>query len=111
MSSSTPTTSFSASGEDAITQSIQIVPDTTADQLSAHEFEQFYDIERTSQEIVKADYQRIALQFPDELLHDSVPIHHRLKRRISELDSESGSATSRELYVLADTSYGRYVNP
>jgi diphthamide biosynthesis protein 2 len=41
---------------------------------------------------------QIALQFPDELLHDSVPIYHRLKRAIG---------ADRELYVLADTSYGR----
>ncbi|PPQ67619.1 hypothetical protein CVT26_006829 [Gymnopilus dilepis] len=104
MTSSTPTTSFSASGEDAITQSIQVIPDTTADQLPAEEFDAFYEIERTSQEIVKGDYQRVALQFPDELLHDSVPIYRHLKGRIAELDSDSGSTTSRELYVLADTS-------
>ena len=61
MTSSTPTTSFSASGEDAITQSIQVIPDTTADQLPAEEFDAFYEIERTSQEIVKGDYQRVCL--------------------------------------------------
>jgi hypothetical protein len=36
-----------------------------------------------------------------------VPIFRRLKSRISELDSTSKS----ELYVLADTSYGRYAYP
>ena len=41
---------------------------------------------------------QIALQFPDELLHDSVPIYHNLKRAVG---------AARELYVLADTSYGR----
>ena len=41
---------------------------------------------------------QIALQFPDELLHDSVPIFRAIKRRLDE---------GRELYVLADTSYGR----
>jgi len=41
---------------------------------------------------------KVALQFPDELLQDSVPIHHSLKRAIG---------ADRELYVLADTSYGR----
>lgn len=41
---------------------------------------------------------QIALQFPDELLHDSVPIYRALKSKIG---------SSQELYVLADTSYGR----
>ena len=41
---------------------------------------------------------QIALQFPDELLHDSVPIYRALKARIGE---------GQDLYVLADTSYGR----
>ncbi len=41
---------------------------------------------------------QIALQFPDELLHDSVPIYRHLKAMVGH----------RELYVLADTSYGRY---
>ena len=40
----------------------------------------------------------MALQFPDELLHDSVPIYRALKTRIGE---------ESDLYVLADTSYGR----
>jgi diphthamide biosynthesis protein 2 len=41
---------------------------------------------------------KVALQFPDELLRDSVPIYHNLKRAIG---------ADKELYVLADTSYGR----
>lgn len=39
------------------------------------------------------------MQFPDELLRDSVPIFRRLKAKLGE---------GHELYVLADTSYGRY---
>lgn len=39
---------------------------------------------------------QIALQFPDELLHASVPVFRALKRRIGK---------DQELYVLADTSY------
>lgn len=41
---------------------------------------------------------QIALQFPDELLPHSVPIFKTLKSRL---------ASDRELYVLADTTYGR----
>ncbi|KAF9467555.1 putative diphthamide synthesis protein-domain-containing protein [Collybia nuda] len=90
-------TAFSTSGEDAITRRIEVKADTTADQLAPSEFDQFYEIERTTGELIEGDYKRIALQFPDELLHDSVPIYRRLKSRIGP---------GRELYVLADTSYG-----
>ena len=109
-------TAFSASGESTIVQGLDVKPDTTADNLAPGGFEEYYEIERTANEIIKGDYKRvglpsichsnlppihtsqIALQFPDELLHDSVPIYRRLRGRIG---------LGRELYVLADTSYGR----
>ncbi|KAJ4493661.1 putative diphthamide synthesis protein-domain-containing protein [Lentinula edodes] len=91
-------TAFSASGEEVIARSIDIEVDDTADKLkSLAEFDAFYEIERTAREIEEDNLKRVALQFPDELLHDSVQIFGRLKRRIG-LD--------KELYVLADTSYG-----
>jgi diphthamide biosynthesis protein 2 len=42
--------------------------------------------------------EQIALQFPDELLHDSVRIFRALKDKIGD---------DQQLFVLADTSYGR----
>lgn len=91
-------TAFSTSGEDAIKRTIDVKIDETADRLSSsHEFDLFYEIDRTADEIIKGDFKRIALQFPDELLHDSVPIYRALKARIGE---------GQDLYVLADTSYG-----
>ncbi|KAJ3560062.1 hypothetical protein NP233_g11082 [Leucocoprinus birnbaumii] len=92
---------FSTADESAITRTIEVERDTTADRLSREQFDDFYDIQRTVDEIVRGDFKRIALQFPDELLHDSVPIYRRLK---SKLDP------GRDLYVLADTSYGRHAN-
>ncbi|KAH0582503.1 hypothetical protein H2248_010446 [Termitomyces sp. 'cryptogamus'] len=89
---------FAASGEDAINRTLDVHADNTANELSPSEFEEFYEISQTAKEIVKGDYRRIALQFPDEILHVSVPIYRRLKANIGE---------GRELYVLADTSYGR----
>ncbi|KAJ4490628.1 putative diphthamide synthesis protein-domain-containing protein [Lentinula aciculospora] len=92
-------TLFSASGEEVITQTIDVEVDDTADNLkSSAEFNAFYEIERTAREIEEGDFKRVALQFPDELLHDSVQIFQRLKRKIGP---------DKELYVLADTSYGR----
>ncbi|KAJ7021430.1 putative diphthamide synthesis protein-domain-containing protein [Mycena alexandri] len=88
-------TTFSTSGADAISRTIDVQPETTV--TSPSELGDFYEIERTIAEILAGDYKRVALQFPDELLHDSVPIYRRLK---------AGIGLGRELYVLADTSYG-----
>lgn len=111
-------TTFAASGEEAITRTIDLENDIP-NSLPQDELEAIYDIARTVEEIEKGNYKRvsvphrrplyilpqqaqqIALQFPDELLPHSVPIFRMLKSRISE---------SRELYVLADTSYGRCVS-
>ncbi|KII84822.1 hypothetical protein PLICRDRAFT_57334 [Plicaturopsis crispa FD-325 SS-3] len=95
--SADPTT-ISASGEDAITRTIDVNVDETPNPLSSpDEFEDYYEINRTAEEIARRGYKRIALQFPDELLHDSVPIYRLLKSKIEK---------GQELYVLADTSYG-----
>ncbi|KAL6303602.1 diphthamide biosynthesis protein [Sparassis latifolia] len=90
-------TAFSASGEDAITRKIDVAVDRTRDDLPVEDFKGYYDIQRTVEQINQGNYKRIALQFPDELLHDSVPIYRLLKSRIGD---------EKELYVLADTSYG-----
>ncbi|KAG8933846.1 Diphthamide biosynthesis protein 2 [Tulasnella sp. 418] len=84
---------FSSSGEDAITRTLEVAPDT----LSNGSIEDVYEVRRTVKDIQEGDYKRIALQFPDELLHVSVPIYRLLR---SELEPE------RQIYVLADTTYG-----
>lgn len=54
-------TAFSTSGESAISRSIDIEVDETADQLpSSKEFEKFYEIERTVQEIVQGRFKRVS---------------------------------------------------
>ncbi|KAF8220335.1 diphthamide biosynthesis protein [Tricholoma matsutake] len=90
-------TTLKTSGKHHRAQKRDVQVNTTANILASTEFNDFYEIDRTAEEIIKGDYKRIALQFPDELLHHSVQIYRRLKSRI-------GGA--RELYVLADTSYG-----
>ncbi|KAF5319467.1 hypothetical protein D9619_008779 [Psilocybe cf. subviscida] len=115
------TTSFAPSGEDAITRTIEIAEEFGPSSVGAA-FDDFYEIERTATELARGGYQRIALQFPDELLHDSVPIFRRLKQRIAEIvqsentpttdvTADAGSSSTikghPEIYVLADTSYGR----
>ncbi|KAG8983737.1 Diphthamide biosynthesis protein 2, partial [Tulasnella sp. 427] len=83
------------SGEDAITRSLDVVKESTPSSLA--ELDDAFDITWTASVIEERNYSRIALQFPDELLHISVPVYSSLKAKL---------APSRQLYVLADTTYG-----
>lgn len=91
---------FSSSPEDPIVRELDF---GAHQQLRSAEqdLDDFYDLVDTANEILEKGYTRIALQFPDELLNDSVPIYKRLNSLIR---------TQQELYVLADTSYGRYAD-
>ncbi|KIP03700.1 hypothetical protein PHLGIDRAFT_25997 [Phlebiopsis gigantea 11061_1 CR5-6] len=93
----TETTTFADSGEEAITRQIHIESDEIPQELSQEEFEAYFDIDRTVEIVLKHDYKRITLQFPDELLGASVPIYRSLK---------SKAGVGHDFYVLADTSYG-----
>ncbi|TEB24956.1 diphthamide biosynthesis protein [Coprinellus micaceus] len=84
---------FSNAGQDVIQTTITL--DST--HRRNQDIETFYEVARTADEIVNGNFKRIALQFPDELLGDSVPVFRALKGRIGP---------GREIYVLADTSYG-----
>ena len=42
---------------------------------------------------------QVCLQFPDELLHDSVPVFKAVRARLPD---------AVEVYVMADTTYGRW---
>ena len=52
----TEATTFADSGEAVISQKIEVLPDISASNLSADEFSEYYDIERTADEIVKGGY-------------------------------------------------------
>ncbi|CAG8749701.1 16794_t:CDS:10, partial [Cetraspora pellucida] len=62
---------------------------------SKEELEYIYEIERTVEMILSGGYERIALQFPDELLADSAEVATVLRDR-----------TQKKIFILADTSYG-----
>ncbi|GAA5844653.1 hypothetical protein JCM5353_001332 [Sporobolomyces roseus] len=84
-------------GEEAIHQVIDVEPEAFADSEEAGSLEQAYEVDLTLQEIEKGGYQRIGLQFADEQLHDAVPVFRALRDKLSN---------DKELYVLADTTYG-----
>ncbi|KAI5891539.1 diphthamide biosynthesis protein [Schizophyllum commune H4-8] len=88
-------TAFSSSGEEVIHASIEISDAELPD--SVDDLDSYFDIPWTADEIIAGGWKRTALQFPDELLRYSVPIYRSLMSRLGP---------GRELYVLADTSYG-----
>ncbi len=59
------TTSFAASGEDALTRPLDIRDEelATAVARSGEEFAAFYEIERTVRELVAGRYRRVRRQF------------------------------------------------
>lgn len=74
------------------------------------ELESNYDIARTAEFIRNRNFTRVALQFPDELLKDSVKVVRALRDKLQSL-KESGTEGKRDdkyvgLFVMADTTYG-----
>jgi diphthamide biosynthesis protein 2 len=55
----TEPSAFSTSDESAITRTVNVKADTTADRLSIEEFDKFYDIQRTADGIIEGDYKRV----------------------------------------------------
>ncbi|KAL8709070.1 MAG: hypothetical protein Q9220_006091 [cf. Caloplaca sp. 1 TL-2023] len=72
-----------------------------------------YEIDRTVAEIKQGRWERIALQFPDQMLRDAPSVFERLTKRLAEPQSqleeeEQSDEDSRrpKVFILADTSYG-----
>jgi len=53
-------TAFASSGEDVISRSIDVELDRSAANLSQDEFADYYEIDRTVEEIVRGDYKRVS---------------------------------------------------
>ncbi|KAI0506642.1 putative diphthamide synthesis protein-domain-containing protein [Xylaria bambusicola] len=84
-----------------------------------------YEIARTAAEIVKENWSRVALQFPDAMLADAPWVVEALQRELRKLedsvldsitgkieqsastpeDAQQNQKKKRRLYILADTSY------
>ncbi|WFD36490.1 Diphthamide biosynthesis protein 2 [Malassezia cuniculi] len=77
---------------------------------SGRDIAELYDVKSTAHaliygpdgEKITPPLARVALQFPDEALIDSVPVFRALEAELKELVGDS----SPRLYILADTSYG-----
>ncbi|BGP16795.1 hypothetical protein JCM10213_002189 [Rhodosporidiobolus nylandii] len=88
--------SVAPSGEDAITRTIDVHAAALTDEGGVS-LEEAYEVALTLAEIERGGYERIALQFADEQLHDAVPVFQALRDKLPR---------EKELYVLADTTYG-----
>lgn len=74
------------------------------------DFESYYEISGTAEFIHSRNFRRVALQFPDELLKDSVRVVKALREglwSLRECDRE-GTEDDKDvqLFVMADTTYG-----
>ncbi|XP_047162301.1 2-(3-amino-3-carboxypropyl)histidine synthase subunit 2 isoform X1 [Vigna umbellata] len=74
------------------------------------DFESNYDIAASALFIHTHNFNRVALQFPDNLLKDSTRVVTALRKRLQSLKkidvSESGYEADVGLFVMADTAYG-----
>ncbi|BGP08710.1 Diphthamide biosynthesis protein 2 [Rhodotorula toruloides] len=95
MSATQAPPSVAPSGEEAIHRTVDAEPQAFVD--SEVPLDEAYEVDLTLSEIDKGGYQRIALQFADEQLHDAVAVYRALRDRLPR---------EKELYVLADTTYG-----
>uniref|UniRef100_V5EPN6 2-(3-amino-3-carboxypropyl)histidine synthase subunit 2 n=1 Tax=Kalmanozyma brasiliensis (strain GHG001) TaxID=1365824 RepID=V5EPN6_KALBG len=111
---------FSTTDEAVLTAPLELNPlaQSATASSSGRSIYHIYDIVSTAAKIHSGRFQRVALQFPDEALIDSVPVYWALKREVRTLyaaDPANTNAASTstaankslpEFYILADTSYG-----
>ncbi|XP_077410219.1 2-(3-amino-3-carboxypropyl)histidine synthase subunit 2 [Vanacampus margaritifer] len=83
---------FSSSSENVIQRQVD-VQETTRTPLE--ELNEFYQLQKTCDFVCQNHFKKVALQFPDELLHDSSAIAAEIER-----------ITQAKVFILGDTSYG-----
>ncbi|XP_023663156.1 2-(3-amino-3-carboxypropyl)histidine synthase subunit 2 [Paramormyrops kingsleyae] len=84
---------FSSDGAQTIQKSLAV--DVVVRETKAKSLEESYQIKETCDFIRENNFHKVALQFPDNLLVDSIKIASRLQE-----------TTGAKLYILGDTSYG-----
>ncbi|MBN3302346.1 DPH2 synthase, partial [Amia calva] len=84
---------FSSDGAQVIHRSLSAL--TTENRTDTKSLDEVYQIDEICNFITQNQFQKVALQFSDELLVDSVAIASELEKR-----------TEAKVYILGDTSYG-----
>ncbi|KAJ3045666.1 Diphthamide biosynthesis protein 2 [Rhizophlyctis rosea] len=82
---------FADDGRSVIERSLE----PTAEPTRTTSIEDEYEIDQTVRVIQDGNFQKVALQFPDDLLSDSTEVFRLLRERLPI-----------ELYILADTTFG-----
>ncbi|CAK6951984.1 -(3-amino-3-carboxypropyl)histidine synthase subunit 2 [Scomber scombrus] len=83
---------FSSSSENVIERVVEVTAKTN---VPVEKLDELYYIKNTCDFISQHQFQKVALQFPDELLVDSISIVAEIER-----------ITDAKLFILGDTSYG-----
>ncbi|KAM7370117.1 hypothetical protein PAMP_011397 [Pampus punctatissimus] len=83
---------FSSSSENVIQRVVEVTVKTNA---PLGKLDELYNIKTTCDFINQHQFKKVALQFPDDLLVDSIPIAAEIERNINA-----------KLFILGDTSYG-----
>eukprot|EP01084_Bolivina_argentea_P280393 479517_1 len=67
-----------------------------------------YDIPATVNFIAKGDFRRVALQFPEKLIHNAPDVVWRLEEELQKTIPclEGVDTTTRQVFITGDTSYG-----
>ncbi|CAG8442688.1 3358_t:CDS:2 [Funneliformis caledonium] len=84
---------FADDGSAIIERVLKVKSKRLAD--SDKQLEEIYEIDRTVKALIDGGFDKVALQFPDELLADSVKIATILREKVK-----------KKIFILADTSYG-----
>jgi diphthamide biosynthesis protein 2 len=74
----------------------------TKEGISTEEFDKEFEITSSAEMIINGNHQRVALQFPDELLPNS----GRILRLMNEKLKKNGREEEIKVFILGDTSYG-----
>ncbi len=94
---SSSTIAFSNDGVEVISRQLNTDLTLTESRKSDKQVEESYELQRCIDFINSNDFFRVALQFPDNALCHSTDIALRLRE-----------STQQEIFIMADTSYGRY---
>ncbi|KAH6940787.1 hypothetical protein HPB50_006735 [Hyalomma asiaticum] len=86
---------FSSSDQAAIDRSVDVSADDVKPVTGGSELEFKYEVKRAASWICESGFRKVALQFPDEMLVDSVNVTLALQ-----------ASVPAELFILGDTSYG-----
>ena len=97
-------TPFSAPDEAILTSAVALSALTLSSTSSSRGIpvQDLYNVSSLADQVLRGGFQRIALQFPDELLCDASQVLWSLQAELRCRDDEA----KQEAFILADTSYG-----